>query len=643
MTKGTKLFYILLTFAIIGFFMILIPFIILTIQSKEIMPNNNNKEKEKEIKEEKNLIMIFIDKYPNKLQYKEGEIFDDKGVILKAYYDDNTSPQIFDYKIDNTSPLTIYTNKISFLYKDKISSLYVEIINDDNIKIIPNPITRKYTVEPTKDVITRFEIEDSYITNWKTNNNYPQNNIIVRDDSSRKNFLSGLEKDMNYNSNLIFYININFDADIELSISYSQKEEYKNNIYNISSIYSLTLDEKENIEISKENELLLPRYDITKWQLIKYKEFSLTKGEHNITLEVIGNTEYGTPNIDFIDLKSEEAREKIEIPKNDFHTELQYQYIITSDATDIYKYASGGAELSKPKGNVLDFSDSIEDISDSYILEISERENFLKSNKIYNIKETKYIVKNLKLGQKIYYRAISSKNEDILLNANIYELTVNNIPPRNLDIPGVSNFRDIGGYKTTLIKNGYIKQGLFYRSARLDNIEEEGKKIIKDYLDIKIEIDLREKKYTLGPYVESVEYHPIPIESYEEYMFEKIDEEYYKIFTLISNADKQHIVLHCKSGADRTGIMSFALLTLLGVEYNDIVRDYLFTNFADRGYRSIKNSINLYWDKLNYFDGKDKAEKCKNWLMSKGLEENKLEHIREIFIDGYKENSFNNY
>jgi hypothetical protein len=109
MTKGTKLFYILLTFAIIGFFMILIPFIILTIQSKEIMPNNNNKEKEKEIKEEKNLIMIFIDKYPNKLQYKEGEIFDDKGVILKAYYDDNTSPQIFDYKIDNTSPLTIYT------------------------------------------------------------------------------------------------------------------------------------------------------------------------------------------------------------------------------------------------------------------------------------------------------------------------------------------------------------------------------------------------------------------------------------------------------------------------------------------------------------------------------------------------------
>ena len=57
MTKGTKLFYILLTFAIIGFFMILIPFIILTIQSKEIMPNNNNKEKEKEIKEEKILIL----------------------------------------------------------------------------------------------------------------------------------------------------------------------------------------------------------------------------------------------------------------------------------------------------------------------------------------------------------------------------------------------------------------------------------------------------------------------------------------------------------------------------------------------------------------------------------------------------------
>ena len=58
------------------------------------------------------------------------------------------------------------------------------------------------------------------------------------------------------------------------------------------------------------------------------------------------------------------------------------------------------------------------------------------------------------------------------------------------------------------------------------------------------------------------------------------------------------IVLHCMAGADRTGIMTFALLTLLGCEYNDIVRDYLFTNFSNDGYRDVNSEFNVWWGKL---------------------------------------------
>ena len=47
--------------------------------------------------------------------------------------------------------------------------------------------------------------------------------------------------------------------------------------------------------------------------------------------------------------------------------------------------------------------------------------------------------------------------------------------------------------------------------------------------------------------------------------------------------------------------------------------------------------------KLNNYEGDTKAEQCKNWLMTKGLEEEKLEHIRAIFIDGYQECNFNYY
>ena len=83
--------------------------------------------------------------------------------------------------------------------------------------------------------------------------------------------------------------------------------------------------------------------------------------------------------------------------------------------------------------------------------------------------------------------------------------------------------------------------------------------------------------------------------------------------------------------------MTFALLTLFGCEYKDIARDYLFTNFSEGGQRDIKSEFNNWWNGLDGFEGETKAEKCKNWLMSKGIEESKLEHIRAIFINGYKE------
>ena len=112
---------------------------------------------------------------------------------------------------------------------------------------------------------------------------------------------------------------------------------------------------------------------------------------------------------------------------------------------------------------------------------------------------------------------------------------------------------------------------------------------------------------------------------------------------MISLADKNPIVLHCRCGADRTGIMTFALLTLLGCEYKDIAIDYLFTNFGKQGERNINDEFKVWWGKLDNYEGETKAEKCKNWLLSKGIDESILEHIREIFIDGYnKKLSLNN-
>ena len=112
---------------------------------------------------------------------------------------------------------------------------------------------------------------------------------------------------------------------------------------------------------------------------------------------------------------------------------------------------------------------------------------------------------------------------------------------------------------------------------------------------------------------------------------------------MIFEADINPIIIHCTHGAGRTGLNSFALLSLLGVEYEDITRDYAFTDFGQKNIKYINSKFNIWWPKLNDFNGDTLAEKSKSFLMGKGIEESKLEHIRAIFINGYKEKtSINN-
>jgi len=266
--------------------------------------------------------------------------------------------------------------------------------------------------------------------------------------------------------------------------SYSQQENCKIYDIDISSIFAFLIDENKSVDIDGES-ILNSRKDITKWQLIKYKLYTLPQGKHTISLKLLSNAKKCIPNIDYIDFKTKEKEQTpidpdVEVPSYDFHSLPQYQYIMSNseDPDYIYNFAEGVLDLSRQRGNILDFSDSVKD-SNNYVIQISSSNNFDESNtKLYtNLSEKKYIIKNLKLGQKIYYRGAINENE--LINAEIYELTINTIGPRNLDIPGVDNSRDIGGYKATLVKNGTIKQGLYLRTGQIDAIKEEGKKNIK--------------------------------------------------------------------------------------------------------------------------------------------------------------------
>ena len=210
----------------------------------------------------KTLKSIIIFRLPNKIYYKEGEIFDKTGMIVKGIFNDKTETYINDYIIDKNLPLTIYDSIIKISYEGKTSTFNIIIINDEQLKIYPNPSEEKYTLE-LKEGITRFEIEDSDLSKWIISNKDEDNKIIERNDASRKTFLSGIDENSLNEGKLIFNLTLNFNAEIIMSVSYSQNEKWKNYDIDISEIYTFLIDENKNIRIDGEN-ILYSREDITK-------------------------------------------------------------------------------------------------------------------------------------------------------------------------------------------------------------------------------------------------------------------------------------------------------------------------------------------------------------------------------------------
>lgn len=254
---------------------------------------------------------------------------------------------------------------------------------------------------------------------------------------------------------------------------------------------------------------------------------------------------------------------------------------------------------------------------------------------VYGLRSRSYRVYNLMLGEMVYWRGGATLSE--AQNNPIHRTTTGTVGPRNLYIDGVTNVRDIGGYASSLVEGGRIRQGLYYRGARLDSITDAGKaEMVR--LGIRQEIDLRDAYQCRGPYVDGIQYTAVSIPSgTESRRFEEFANEYKAIFELIAKADENPGYLHCTAGADRTGICTFILLTVCGADYDDIARDYLFTNFSAQGSRfgNFTFEFKQWWSKLDGFEGETKAEKAKAWLISKGVTAEQVERIREIFVEGY--------
>ena len=350
----------------------------------------------------------------------------------------------------------------------------------------------------------------------------------------------------------------------------------------------------------------------------------------------------------------------------DFHTDLMNQYL-ADDWDSILTYvpqvsadkgtATGTnmGDVSQPNPIRLHYDEL--SAADNYYVEVAKDVKFTDS-KIYETTDRFYDLYNTELGQKYYFRAADS--EEDLEEADIKKFTVSDVAPRNIHVDGVINFRDVGGWESSLVEGAKIKQGLYYRCAQFNNgrtttITDEGKAMIKE-LGIKVDIDMRDSYNVPSASPASSDDWEVEIfkgsvaSSTENWRWEgkngtddTIAKTYKSIFEKIAEADENPIALHCTHGADRTGIVSYFLLGLLGASKEDCSRDYVMTRFA--GERSVlpydcdkgESEVAKWNTKTEALEGDSFAEKMYNHLHNDfGIEEETLETIRELFIPGYQ-------
>ena len=210
--------------------------------------------------------------------------------------------------------------------------------------------------------------------------------------------------------------------------------------------------------------------------------------------------------------------------------------------------------------------------------------------------------------------------------------------PRILSIDGVPNVRDIGGWKT---EDGMvIGQGILYRGGEMDGAVKEDYMITQTGIDhmlhilkVRTELDLRDpsvasgKVGALGEVAKRVSIHT---PSYSSAFTESGKAAIGRVFETLANEDVYPVYLHDTHGMDQTGTVCYILEALLGVNEDDLMRDYRISILYHGGLHN--NDMNAFVEQFNTLAGNTPKLKAETYLKSAGITDAQIATIRNIFL-----------
>ena len=384
----------------------------------------------------------------------------------------------------------------------------------------------------------------------------------------------------------------------------------------------------------------------------------------------------------------------------DPYTEIQKNYL-NDEYKNIGNYGNGNKEQSKPLKYELTWN--VDDFDGKYTfsrfeIQLDEDVTIGQDRRTYSLDANARSISfnNLKVGTK-YHVSIAAFDGDKAVGIdNRLTLETTDKEVRFIDIDGLSNVRDCGGWHT--IDGKRIKQGLLYRGEELnqqnygknggsidpDDAKERekekpyGQKITATGIDtfvnelgIKCEVDIRgyenfdwatnrnESPTECGGLkegngiIQDIKYTISPVHTsrdkiyYDDYGKAAVK----NFFSLLADEETNlPLYFHCAQGKDRTGFLAYLFEAFMGVPEENLMRDYLLSNLGKTGSVSVSKLVgsSSQYNYVDYLNGKEVStqsnvkyqaegstikERATNYLLSCGLTEAQLETIEETFTD----------
>lgn len=266
---------------------------------------------------------------------------------------------------------------------------------------------------------------------------------------------------------------------------------------------------------------------------------------------------------------------------------------------------------------------------------------------------TRAYITNLELGAKYLWTVSVRGNPDESASAVfVTEPTA----PRLLRAGGVYNLRDLGGWKG--LGGRKVRQNMVFRSAGLrasakqkggaliggtyspgeTRITPLGIATLRDEFGIKTDLELRNNQEAacmtssiLGPGVSWVH---VPFAAYD-FIDNPVRgrEPFLKIFRTFLDKANYPILFHCSGGRDRTGTLAFVLNGLLGVDGDDLCRDWEATAFTEDSLKFGPDRLGRLLKYLGNVGGNSVAEQCERYALSCGVTKDEIAKFREIMLE----------